>query len=111
MRITESMINNSALYDIQNVMRRYSELNKQLTTGKKIQYPSDDAALALKVSNLNSRKVEVERYISNVNSAKSMNQIYDTSLQELSSIYQRTKELMVRGANDSLSQDDRQAIV
>lgn len=111
MRITETMINNSALYDIQNVMRRYSELNKQLTTGKKIQYPSDDAALALRVSNLNSRKTEVERYLSNINTAKNLNQIYDTSLQELSAIYQRTKELMVRGANDSLSQSDRQAIV
>jgi len=111
MRVTGNLMNTQALNDIQNVLRRYGELNQQLTTGKKVRYPSDNATVAARVSDLDSRIREVERYKSNISLAKSYTQMYDSSLQEMSSVYQRVKELAVRGANDSLSDEDRQAIV
>ncbi|MGM0642050.1 MAG: flagellar hook-associated protein FlgL [Thermotogota bacterium] len=111
MRVTGNMMNTQALNDIQNVLRRYGELNEQLTTGKKVKYPSDNATVAARVSDLDSRIREVQRYKSNISLARSFTDMYDSSLQEMSSIYQRVKELSVRGANDSLSDEDRQAIV
>ncbi|MDK2945319.1 flagellar hook-associated protein FlgL [Geotoga petraea] len=111
MRVTSNLMNTQALNDIQNVLRRYGKLNEQLTTGKKVRYPSDNATVAARVSDLDSRIREVQRYKSNISLARSYTDMYDSSLQEMSSIYQRVKELSVRGANDSLSDEDRQAIV
>ncbi len=111
MRVTSNLMNTQALNDIQNVLRRYGKLNEQLTTVKKVRYPSDNATVAARVSDLDSRIREVQRYKSNISLARSYTDMYDSSLQEMSSIYQRVKELSVRGANDSLSDEDRQAIV
>jgi len=110
MRITENLLSSRTLNDIQNVLRKYSDLNSQLTSGKKVRYPSDNAAVATRISNLDSRLREVERYKTNVETAQNYVNMYDTALQEVSSIYLRIKELAVRGANDTLSDDDRVAI-
>jgi flagellar hook-associated protein 3 FlgL len=111
MRITQGMMNNQALSNIQNIFNRQTKLYNQLTTGKKIQHPSDNAAIASRMSNLDSRIREIDRYQSNINLATSYVQMYDSSLQEMDAIYLRIKELSVRGATDSLAEDDRRAIV
>jgi len=111
MRITQGMMNNQALSNIQNIFNRQTKLYNQLTTGKKIQHPSDNAAIASRMSNLDSRIREIDRYQSNINLATSYVQMYDSSLQEMDAIYLRIKELSVRGATDSLAEDDRKAIV
>lgn len=110
MRITENLLSSRTLNDIQNVLRKYSDLNSQLTSGKKVRYPSDNAAVATRISNLDSRLREIERYKTSVGTAQNYVNMYDTALQEVSSIYLRVKELAVRGANDTLSEDDRVAI-
>jgi len=110
MRITENLLSSRTLGDIQNVLRKYSDLNSQLTSGKKVRYPSDNAAVATRISNLDSRLREIERYKTNVETAQNYVNMYDTALQEVSSIYLRVKELAVRGANGTLSDDDRVAI-
>jgi len=110
MRITENFLNKRTLGDLQGVLRKYSDLNSQLTTGKKVRYPSDNAAIASRVSNLDSRLREIERYQSNIETAQNYANMYDSSIQELNSVFLRIKELAVRGANDSLSEVDRKAI-
>ncbi len=110
MRITENLLSIRTLSDIQNVLRKYSDLNSQLTSGKKVRYPSDNASVATRISNLDSRLREIERYKTNVETAQNYVNMYDTTLQEVSSIYLRIKELAVRGANDTLTNEDRVAI-
>lgn len=110
MRITENLLNKQALKDIQYVLKRYSDLNSQLTSGKKVRYPSDNAAVATRISNLDSRLREIERYKTNVETAKNYVNMYDSSIQEISTLFLRIKELAVRGSNGSLNNDDRIAI-
>jgi len=109
MRITEGMINDQSLADIQSILKRYADLNRQLTSGKKVQYPSDNAAVVSRVSNLQSRGREIDRYLTNISSAENYNKMYDTISQEMSTIYARVKELMVK-ANTELAPEDRKAI-
>jgi flagellar hook-associated protein 3 FlgL len=61
MRITENLLSKQTLQDINDILRRYTELNSQLTSEKKYRYPSDNAAVVSKVSNLDSRLREIER--------------------------------------------------
>ncbi|HOO73891.1 MAG TPA: hypothetical protein PLS66_01240 [Tepiditoga sp.] len=109
MRITEGMINDQSLADIQSILKRYADLNRQLTSGKTVQYPSDNAAVVSRVSNLQSRGREIDRYLTNISSAENYNNMYDTISQEMSTIYTRVKELMVK-ANTELAPEDRKAI-
>ncbi|CEP78403.1 MAG: flagellar hook-associated protein FlgL [Defluviitoga tunisiensis] len=110
MRITENLLSKQTLQDINDILRRYTELNSQLTSEKKYRYPSDNAAVVSKVSNLDSRLREIERYTSNIQTAKNYVNMYDTSIQEISSIFYRIKELAVSGAHGTLSVEDRNAI-
>ncbi|HOB16694.1 MAG TPA: flagellar hook-associated protein FlgL [Defluviitoga sp.] len=110
MRITENLLSKQTLQDINDILRRYTELNSQLTSEKKYRYPSDNAAVVSKVSNLDSRLREIERYTSNVQTAQNYVNMYDSSIQEISSIFYRIKELSVRGADGTLSGEDRNAI-
>ncbi len=110
MRITENLLSKQTLQDINDILRRYNDLNSQLTSGKKFRYPSDNAAIVSKVSNLDSRLREIERYTSNVQTAQNYVNMYDSSIQEISSIFYRIKELSVRGADGTLSTEDRNSI-
>jgi flagellar hook-associated protein 3 FlgL len=110
MRITENLLSKQTLQDINDILRRYNDLNSQLTSGKKFRYPSDNAAVVSKVSNLDSRLREIERYTSNVQTAQNYVNMYDSSIQEISSIFYRIKELSVRGADGTLSTEDRNSI-
>ncbi len=112
MRITEIMINNSALSDLQSTMRKFNKLNEQLTSGKKVNFPSDNAAIASRMSNLDSRLREIERYQSNANIVENFSKMYDQILQDVSSVYTRVKSLAVQGANSGTldSNLDRKSI-
>lgn len=104
------MVNSQVLRNLQNIFRRITKRENQLSSGQKIQYPSDDAVLATRASKIASQKREIEQYKRNVETVNNMVSSYDTAVQELSSIYQRIRELMVRGANDTLTDVDKEAI-
>jgi flagellar hook-associated protein 3 len=76
----------------------------------KVRYPSDDAVTATRTSNLKSRLRELEQYERNIDHAENILNSYDTSLQEISSIYQRLRELITQGANGILTDEQRKAI-
>jgi len=110
LRITQTMLNSQVLRNLQQVFRRITKSENQLASGQKIQYPSDDAVLATRASKIASQKREIEQYKRNVETIDNIVSSYDTTIREVSSIYQRIRELMVRGANDTLSDVDREAI-
>ncbi|WP_448375130.1 flagellar hook-associated protein FlgL [Fervidobacterium sp.] len=110
MRITNNMINERALFNIQNSLYRIARMHDKLSSGKEVQYPSDDAVIATRASNITSRLRELEQFKRNVDHVNNFVQSYDTTLQELSSLYHRVRELMVRGANGTNTVDERNAI-
>jgi len=110
MRITQTMINSQVLRNLQNVFQRITKRENQLASGQKIQYPSDDAVLATRASKIASQRREIEQYKRNVETINNMVSSYDTAVQEVSSIYQRIRELIVRGSSDTLTDIDREAV-
>lgn len=110
MRITNNMINERSLFNIQQSLYRIARLHDKLSSGKEVQYPSDDAVIATRASNISSRLRELEQFKRNVDHIHNFIQSYDTILQELSELYHRVRELMVRGANGTNTVDERNAI-
>ncbi len=110
MRITDRMISDRVLFNIQTSLKRIARLHDQLSSGYKVRYPSDDAVVATRASNIDARKREIEQFKRNVDHVRSYVNAYDSVLREISSIYHRIRELLVRGANGTISQDERLAI-
>ncbi len=110
MRITNNMINERSLFNIQQSLYRIARMHDKLSSGKEVQYPSDDAVIATRASNISSRLRELEQFKRNVDHINNFVQSYDTTLQELSDLYHRVRELMVRGANGTNTVDERNAI-
>lgn len=110
MRVTDRMTSDRVLYNIQKVIGQISKLHDQISSGTKVRYPSDDAVLATRSSNLDSRLRELKQCERNVNYAQSIVKAYDTNVQQVSEIYQRLRELLVQAANGTLTADQRQAI-
>lgn len=110
MRITNNMINERTLFNIQQSLYRIARMHDKLSSGKEVQYPSDDAVIATRSSNISSRLRELEQFKRNVDHVNNFVQSYDTTLQELSDLYHRVRELMVRGANGTNTVDERNSI-
>ena len=83
---------------------------ERLSTGKRINSASDDAAGLAIGKDLESRVSGLNQAVRNVNDGISMVQIAEGALDEVSSILHRMRELSVQAANGVYSGQDRQAI-
>jgi flagellin len=80
---------------------------ERLSTGKRINSSSDDAAGLAIGKGLESRVSGLNQAIRNVNDGISMVQIAEGTLDEVTTILQRMRDLAVQGANDSLGTTER----
>lgn len=108
MRITNNMLINNMIHYIGNNLNRMDKFQNQLATGKKISVPSDDPVVAARALKLRTDVAEVEQYQRNVKDAQSWMDITEESLSKIGDVLQKTRELMVQGANGSLTTDDTQ---
>ena len=80
---------------------------ERLSTGKRVNSAVDDAAGLAIGKELESRVSGLNQAIRNVNDGISMVQIAEGSLDEVTTILQRMRDLAVQASNDSLSADER----
>jgi flagellin len=76
---------------------------ERLASGKRINSASDDAAGLAVSTDLSSRARGLNQAVRNVNDGISMVQIMDSTLDEVTSIVQRMRDLAVQAANGSLT--------
>ncbi|PLV57638.1 flagellar hook-associated protein FlgL [Thermotoga sp. SG1] len=110
MRVTNKMISDRVLFNIQTSLKRIAKLHDQLSSGYKVRYPSDDAVVAKRASDIMTRKRELEQFQRNIDHIQTYVNAYDSALQTVSAISQRLRELLVRAANGTLSKAEREAI-
>jgi flagellin len=80
---------------------------ERLSTGKRVNSASDDAAGLAIGKDLESRVSGLNQAIRNVNDGISMVQIAEGALDEVTTILQRMRDLSVQASNDSLSATER----
>ncbi len=110
MRVTNNMMVNTFLSNLNNNMREMDKIQQHLSTGKKLNKPSDDPINIIYSLRLNSGLSEIERYTANVNSASSWLELTDTTLDNVGNILQVVRQRTINGANDSLPQASRIAL-
>lgn len=112
MRITNKIIQNNNLANI-NTNKVYQDtLSTQMSTQKKISRPSDDPVVAIRALRLRSNVTEVTQYYSkNIPDAESWLSITEDSLNNLTAVITKMIEQCTKGSNGTLTTSDRQIIL
>ena len=63
MRITNKIMHNNSIYNINNNKVTEDGLNTQIATGKKLTRPSDDPVIAIRALRLRSNVTELSQYV------------------------------------------------
>jgi len=96
---------------MQDNQYKVNQTQLQLSSGKRILQPSDDPIGSSVVLNLQQQIDVANKYVDNGNSAESELQVEETSMQSVTNILQRIRDLTLQGANGSMGAQDRQAMV
>lgn len=106
MRITTQMTAQTTLYDINQSLNRLQTTQQEMSSGKKINQPSDDpygTGLALQ---LNGDLAGLNDYSRNVSDGTAWTQAATGSLSNIDNMVQRVRELVVQAANGTNSPSD-----
>jgi flagellar hook-associated protein 3 FlgL len=110
MRVTQGVIASRVLNNIQNQTRRLFELQEQLSTGLRVNSPSDDPIDARRAINTRSIMAKNTQFLRNISNAKPFVDEAASSVQNMQQIFQRTRELTLQGANGTNGQAQLDAI-
>ncbi|MCR5120081.1 MAG: hypothetical protein K6B44_10760 [Lachnospiraceae bacterium] len=112
MRITNKVMQNNSLKNINNNKVLQDELNTQLATGKKIARPSEDPVVAIRALRLRTDVSQVNQYYEkNIPDAKSWLALTESSIQTTISVVKDIVEQCEKGSSDQLTTSDRQTII
>jgi len=111
MRITNAYFWESQQRAIAAAQERYFQANQQISTGKKLNTPSDDPVGAELVLNFSSVRSALTQYDKNINLAKGWLGFTDTALDESTLLMRRANELAILGANAATDQVARDGMV
>ncbi len=109
-RVNHETIINSTLLNIQRSTSNLSKLQEQISTGKKVNRPSDAPAGARRILNIRSEEFRLDQYASNVQTATQSLNLNASTLQNTANILQRIQELTMQGVNDTTDSDGRNII-
>lgn len=110
MRVTNHMLVNDLRRNLNNNMRYMDIYQRQLSTGRKLNLPSDDPAGLVKSLRLRTNLVQGEQYLANIGEAISFMETTEAALDNINSIMQRVRELTVQAAHGTNDDSARQAI-
>jgi flagellar hook-associated protein 3 FlgL len=104
------MLSNNML---RNLSKSYTSMNKymdQLTTGKKINRPSDDPVIAMKGMRYRTEVSNVEQFQRNITEMHTWMDTSDDTLGETTEILKRLRDLTVQASNGTYEENQREAI-
>lgn len=109
-RVTQGMLNQNMLYDLQRTNRSMEKYQQQISSGKKISRPSDDPVTAVRGMFYRSSLNEIDQYKRNADDGLSWMNTTDSALDEVTSVLQRVRELTVQGLNGTNDPSAKDAI-
>ena len=110
MRITSDMSQRHVLSDLRRVQERLAAAQSQVSSGKRIEKPSDDPLGAERAMRLNDQLESTGAYRTAVDESRSWLDATDSALSSLSEVVQHVRELTLQAANGSTSDAGRQSI-
>lgn len=110
MRVTNKMLSNSFLTDMNTNLQNMQKLQKQMTSGKEINKPSDDPAKVARAMQLTSDINTNKQYNQNISNTSNWLDTTDTALGQTGDVLQKVRELLVSAGNAAYGSSERQSI-
>lgn len=111
MRVTNSMIANRISYNTQAALQRFLETQTQMSSGRRINAPSDDPIGTLRDLDYRKEISKNEQYQKNISMAENWVQTYDNVLDSMNQIANSARELSVTMADASVTSEARKGAV
>lgn len=112
MRVTNQIMTNNTLSNINTNKVNLMDIEEKYQTGKKIQRPSDDPVVAVRALKLRNSLSEISHYSKkNIPDAESWMQVTESALREITEICTTLHTLSNHGAQDTLKEEDRMSIM
>lgn len=111
MRVTNSMMRNNSMLNMQKNKVAYNKYLMQYNTQKKIQRPSDDPIIAAKALKYRTTLVEIDQYLKNIDDATSWMDATETVLNDVDSVLRNMVDYFTQAATGTVNSDDRADIV
>src|SRR5476649_994300 len=99
MRITNNMVTNNLLNEIQQLNGQQTSLQAEVGTGLALTEPSDNPAAMGQVLQVESQNTQLAQYSTNADRALSVSQAYYSGLNSLMQVFDRASELATEGGN------------
>jgi len=107
MRVSHSMMYDNFMQNMNRSTTELMELNKQASSQKKVNKPSDDPVGMSRILGYRDSISALDQYQSNVDTAKGWLNLADETLMQASNLLIRAKELAEQGATGTLSPEQR----
>lgn len=109
-RVTQTMTMRTLLTDIQSASRRVSAAQEKLSSGRQLNFPSDNPAGTSRALQFRSDLEATVQYQRNSIEATTWQDVTDTTLRQITDLTLRARELLVQGANGTLGPQGREAL-
>ncbi len=110
MRITNNMISRIFLLNLEKSATRLLQIQEKLSTGRRLNRPSDDPIGTTKALHLRLLEKQNEQYQRNVEDASSWLNFNDAVLNNLQTGITRAKGIAIQGSDSTLNDQDRKAL-
>ena len=112
MRITNKVIQNNSLNNINANKLLQDKLSQQMSTEKKVSRPSDDPIVAIRALRLRTNVNQVTQYYEkNVPDAQSWLEVTESALSSMSEVVTDMIAQCTKGSNEDLTTNDREVIL
>jgi flagellar hook-associated protein 3 FlgL len=109
-RITTEMVSNTLLGNINNSLTGLERTSTELSSGRRIQQPSDNPYGASRVIDLQSQLDGLASYASNVQEGTSWENTATGAMSNMGDVLQRVRELVVQASNGTNNQGNLNSI-
>lgn len=110
MKVSTKLFNQQQVDRFGKLNEDIQSLQNKISTGKNIIQASDDPIGIVKLSGLQQVKDRFNQYSQNADNAINRLTIADTTLQSVTNLMVRAKELAIQAANDTFGAQDREAL-
>lgn len=110
MRITNNMMVNTLMNNLERNMNRMSYYQDQLATGKRVVSASDDPVGTSKILKFKSDIAALDQYEKNTGDSLSWLEVTESSIADTGNVLQRMRELAVQAANGTNTAEETQKI-
>ena len=110
MRISNDTLRSAFLAALDAAQRRVLDTQEKVSTGKRVNSPSDDPVAAAQVAHLDASLSRLDQYQSNTTFARNQLGLEEETLKNVIDNLQRIRELALQANNSTASDSDRRTI-